>query len=112
MENKETVYQHIQIIADQFKQNYHLYTQPLSDYNETQLRADFINQFWHVLGWNVYNEKQVPQYLREGIQEDRLRSKRAGNYSRRESGLCYATWSGMQVFLSKSSDLLYQLSFL
>lgn len=35
------------------------------DYNEAQLRNDFLNPFFKALGWDVDNEKGKPRHLRE-----------------------------------------------
>lgn len=40
-----------------------------SDYNETQLRNDFLNEFLRLLGWDVDNKLSLPQHLREVIHE-------------------------------------------
>lgn len=36
-----------------------------TDYNETEVRNDFINPFFEILGWDVLNKKKLPQHLRE-----------------------------------------------
>lgn len=38
-------------------------------YNETQLRVDFVNRFFKLLGWDVDNERGLPQHLREVTHE-------------------------------------------
>ena len=38
-------------------------------YNETQVRVDFVNHFFRLLGWDVDNEKGLPQHLREVTHE-------------------------------------------
>lgn len=38
-------------------------------YNETQLRVDFVNRFFRILGWDVDNERGLPQHLREVTHE-------------------------------------------
>lgn len=60
MNDKVTARQQIQALVEQFKQNHQLYTRSHSGYNETQLRADFINQFLQILGWDVYDVRQAP----------------------------------------------------
>jgi type I restriction-modification system DNA methylase subunit len=40
-----------------------------SDYNETQLRNDFLNEFLRLLGWDVDNRLGLPQHLREVAHE-------------------------------------------
>ncbi len=78
MNDKETVHQRIQELVEQFSYNHILYTQSHSSYNETQLRSDFINQFLQAFGWDVYNEKQAPQHLREVVQEDTVEVEEGG----------------------------------
>lgn len=68
--NKEQSQQSIQILIDRFAQNRSAYVQIDSDYNETQLRNDFLNPFLSALGWDVFNEKESPQHLREVVHED------------------------------------------
>lgn len=43
----------------------HLAEYQQSSYNETELRNDFINPFFEILGWDVMNQKNLPQHLRE-----------------------------------------------
>lgn len=45
----------------------------LSDYNETQLRSDFLNIFFKLLGWDIENTKGKPTYDREVILEESLK---------------------------------------
>ncbi len=40
-----------------------------ADYNETQLRIDFVNRFFTALGWDVANGQGLPQHLREVVHE-------------------------------------------
>lgn len=35
------------------------------DYNETEVRNDFVNPLFEILGWDVLNKKKLPQHLRE-----------------------------------------------
>lgn len=39
------------------------------NYNETQLRSDFVNPFFKLLGWDVDNKSNLPENLREVKQE-------------------------------------------
>lgn len=41
-----------------------------SDFNETQLRTDFLNPFLLALGWDVFNRNSAPQHLRDVVHED------------------------------------------
>jgi hypothetical protein len=57
-------------LVKKFDENRAEYTRSASSYNETQLRVDFLNPFLEALGWDVDNEKGVPQHLREVVHED------------------------------------------
>jgi len=68
--NRETALQRVKELVEGFTRNHALYTDSQSDYNETQLRVDFLNPFLTALGWDVFNKKQAPQHLREVVHED------------------------------------------
>lgn len=68
--DKVQSFEAIQALVNRFGQNKDAYVRVNSDYNETQLRADFLNPFLAALGWDVFNEKQSSQYLREVVHED------------------------------------------
>ena len=46
-----------------YNRNFDQYQQ--ATYNETQVRVDFVNPFFQLLGWDVLNEAGLPQHLRE-----------------------------------------------
>ena len=60
----------VQILVERFRLNHREYARTNSPYNETQLRNDFLNPFLRALGWDVFNENQASQSLREVVQED------------------------------------------
>ncbi len=70
--------QTLQALVNRFGQNRAAYIQANSDYNETQLRSDFLNPFLIALGWDVFNEKRAPQHLREVVHEDIVEVKDGG----------------------------------
>ena len=72
MKNIKTARQQIQALVDQFDCNHSSYTQYNSDYNETQLRVDFINQFLKILGWDVMKSEPTSQKLRGGYYTPRI----------------------------------------
>jgi len=63
--DKETALQSVKELVDKFACNHTAYTGSHSNYNETQLRVDFLDRFLAALGWDVFNDKQAPQHLRE-----------------------------------------------
>lgn len=68
--DKEQRLQTIRVLVSRFDQHRAEYIRANADYNETQLRTDFLNPFLVALGWDVFNEKQAPQHLREVVHED------------------------------------------
>ena len=77
--DKEQSRQVIQSLVNRFDQNRAAYIRTNSDYNETQLRTDFLNPFLVALGWDVFNEKQAPQHLREVVHEDTVEVEDGGD---------------------------------
>jgi type I restriction-modification system DNA methylase subunit/predicted type IV restriction endonuclease len=47
----------------------HLETYRSADYNEAQLREEFVNPFFHALGWDVYNRKGYSDAYKDVIHE-------------------------------------------
>lgn len=50
-------------LVEAYKEHFKQYNTP--DYNETEVRNDFVNPFFEILGWDVQNKKNLPQHLRE-----------------------------------------------
>ena len=44
-----------------------------SDYNETQLRSDYLDPFFEILGWDVNNAEGLTQDLRQVVQETKVK---------------------------------------
>src|SRR5665213_2768233 len=60
------------------------------DYNEAQLRIDFINPMFRALGWDVDNTQGFAEQYREVVYEDRLKvggATKAPDYSFRIGGM-------------------------
>jgi type I restriction-modification system DNA methylase subunit len=68
----------IQALVNRFSRNRVAYVRTNSDYNETQLRTDFLNPFLVTLGWDVFNERHAPQHLREVVHEDTVEVEDGG----------------------------------
>ncbi len=60
----------IQDLVKQFEQNKESY---VSTYNETQLRIEFINPFFKILGWDIDNTQGHSESYKEVIHEDRIK---------------------------------------
>lgn len=54
-------------LVQTFSDNYQQFQR--ATYNETQVRVDFVNRFFGLLGWDVNNERGLPQHLREVTHE-------------------------------------------
>lgn len=76
--DREQRLQAIEALVRRFEQNRAEYVRANSDYNETQVRTDFINPLLVALGWDVFNEKQAPQHLREVVHEDAVEVEDGG----------------------------------
>ena len=76
--DKEVALQLVKELVDKFACNHAAYTESHSNYNETELRVDFLDQFLVALGWDVFNNKQAPQYLREVVHEDTVEIENSG----------------------------------
>lgn len=80
---------HKQLVADlvhAYNDNYAQYQR--ASYNETQVRVDFVNRFFRLLGWDVDNERGLPQHLREVrheatvvVEEDGIQRSKKPDYS-------------------------------
>lgn len=62
--------------VEQYKAGYDQYKQ--QSYNETQVRVDFVNFLFQLLGWDVLNEVGLPQHLREVTHEANVTVEEAG----------------------------------
>lgn len=69
-ENKSDAYLQIETLTKVFKSQYASLKQ--NSYKEAQLRIDYLNPFLKSLGWDVDNEKQKNQFLRDVIQEESI----------------------------------------
>ncbi len=75
-------------LVDKFTE--HAGTYRRGDYNEDQLRRDFLDPFFTALGWDVTNEQGYAEAYRDVISEDSLRvekSVRAPDYGFRIGGV-------------------------
>ena len=60
------------------------------DYNETQLRIDFVNPMFKELGWDIDNAQQFAEQYREVVHEDKVKvagATKAPDYSFRIGGV-------------------------
>lgn len=55
--------QQVRTLVDTYQTHYEQYHR--ATYNETEVRVDFVNPLFGALGWDVLNERGLPQHLRE-----------------------------------------------
>lgn len=55
--------QQVKTLVDTYQSHFEQYHR--ATYNETEVRVDFVNPFFQALGWDVLNERGLPQHLRE-----------------------------------------------
>lgn len=68
-DKREAARREVERLVNAFQAHAADYRRGASDYNETQLRPDFLGPLLRALGWDIDNAKQLPQDLREVVQE-------------------------------------------
>lgn len=85
--DKERAREFCSLLVTRFHEQYYSYKR--SDYNETQVRRDFIDPFFKALGWDMDNSQGYAEAYREVIHEDRVKVSgvlKAPDYSFRLPG--------------------------
>jgi len=75
-------------LVERFDENLDAYRS--GEYNEAQVRVDFINPLLELLGWDVYNSAGKPEAYRDVIYEDRVK---IGGYTKAPDYGLYAAGS-------------------
>ncbi|MFC1461024.1 Eco57I restriction-modification methylase domain-containing protein [Verrucomicrobiota bacterium] len=78
----------VEKLVGQFDRNIDAYKSP--EYNETQLRVEFVNPFWKVLGWDMTNEAGYAMTYRDVVHEDAVKvgtATKAPDYCFRIGGM-------------------------
>jgi len=70
----------IQPLVDKYTFHRDAYLRGQEKYNETQLRQDFTDPFFHALGWDVNNNKGHSEAYREVLHEEPIRIRGVTNY--------------------------------
>ena len=77
----------VQQLVNKFDEHFDSYKN--QNYNETNVRTQFINPFFELLGWDVYNKEGIPEEHRDVIPESRIKmngGNKAPDYSFTLSG--------------------------
>lgn len=78
----------IRELVERFGRNLATYKSP--QYNETELRVEFINPFWSALGWDMENTAGHAMAYRDVIHEDAIKvgtATKAPDYCFRIGGM-------------------------
>ena len=76
-----------------------------SRYNETQLRTDFLDQFFIILGWDITNSNGKPTNEREVLVEESLKAKAGDNTKKPD--YTFRLFSERKFFRSKKTECPY-----
>lgn len=83
----------VQELIDKYQKNLDSYLN--KNYNETQLRIDFVNPFFEILGWDVDNKQKLPPKSREVIHEASVNIEEDGKYRTKKPD--YAFKAGTEI---------------
>lgn len=78
----------LQALIERFSRNYKQYS--LQDYKEAELRVEFIDPLFEMLGWDVANKKGYDEYHKEVVYEPSLETEggtKAPDYAFRTGGI-------------------------
>ena len=67
----------IKALVQKYHANRQAYLKP--SYNETQLRTDFLDPFFEILGWDIKNNNGKPTNEREVLVEEALKEDANSN---------------------------------
>jgi len=99
-------------LVERFHENREAYLS--SEYNETQLRREFLDPFFKVLGWDIDNEQGYAEAYKEVIHEDAIKIERgtkAPDYAFRVGGTrkFFVEAKRPSVGIKDDPDAAYQL---
>ncbi len=80
-----------------YRDNYGQYQE--AKYNETQLRIDFVNRLFALLGWDMDNARGLPQHLREVIHEATVSVEEDGRQRSKKPDYSFKAGTETKFFL-------------
>jgi type I restriction-modification system DNA methylase subunit len=107
-----TLPQELQDLIARFDEHIDSYLRP--DYNETELRRDYLDHLIKILGWDVDNQNGYAENFREVIHEDRIKIEgqmKAPDYGIQMAGtrLFYLEAKKPSIDLKKDKEPAYQV---
>lgn len=82
---------------EQYREGYAQYKQ--QSYNETQVRVDFVNFLFQLLGGDVLNEAGLPQHLREVTHEANVTVEEDGKSRNKKPDYAFRIGTEILFFL-------------
>ena len=70
-----------------------------AEYNETEIRNDYVNPFFEILGWDVNNKKNLPQHLREVKHEASVYVEEEGTMKKKKPDYAFNLGTQVEFFL-------------
>ena len=98
----------VQELADRFASHFAQYSRPA--YNETEVRVEFVNPFFQVLGWDVLNERGLPQHLREVKHETNIVVEEEGQGRKKRPDYSFRNGTEICFFLETKKPAVDILS--
>lgn len=84
-------------LVSAYKEHFPQYCQ--ASYNETEVRNDFVNPFFEILGWDVLNNKNLPQHLREVKHEADVYVEENGKQVKKKPDYAFYLGADVSFFL-------------
>lgn len=70
-----------------------------AEYNETEIRNDYVNPFFEILGWDVNNKKNLSQHLREVKHEASVYVEEEGSMKKKKPDYAFNLGTQVEFFL-------------
>lgn len=93
-------------LVERFDRNRTAYTS--GEYNETQLRREFLDPFFTALGWDVENKQGFAEAYKDVVHEDAIKigtATKAPDYSFRIGGIRKFFVEAKKPFVSLKEDI-------
>lgn len=97
LEEMNTTKRFVADLVRTYNENYTQFQR--ATYNETQVRVDFVNRFFRLLGWDVDNERGLPQHLREVTHEATVVVEENGVHRSKKSDYSFKVGTEVLFFL-------------
>lgn len=105
--NKQHFKETLAKLVETFERNKDVYRSRQSDFNEAQLREQFLNPMFKALGWDMSNEQGYAEQYKEVVHEDKIYVKgkpKAPDYSFRIGGQRKFFLEAKQPFVRIKTD--------